>query len=448
MADEQQAEKPYASPDVDRNHSSWLTRILGVDPEVERSFFWAASWFFTVLGGYYIVRPVRETVGSMEGASRLPYYFTAVFLTMLVAVPLYSQLVTRFRRKALVPLVYRFLAFNLVAFSLLMRLPGTFFAEWIAPVFFVWVAVYVLFATSLFWSVQADVFSRERAKTLFGAIAGCGTAGSLCASFAVGVTAEYVGPANLLLIAACLMEMGLFCFRRLDISNAVASQTDDLRKTSILAGFVRVIRDPYLRSIMLYTFATTVCGTYLYLTQADMLNAAWPDAAQRTQAFARIDFGAQAVTILCQFLIASRLMKLSLTLTLCVLPAIYLASVGSLAVAPGLYVLIAAMVFSRGTTYGLAVPAVSVLYTVVSRSDKYKAKNVIDTLVIRGADVAANWTITWLQGMAMVLTTLSALMIPVAATGLGLGMLLGYRNKQAKGTTVSPVSQRDTVEPA
>jgi AAA family ATP:ADP antiporter len=443
MTADQTTDDPYRDPKGCNAARNWLTTTLGIDPQSQESFAWSASWFATVLGAYYIVRPVREALGSMQGATRLPYFFTAVFLTMLVAVPVYSQLVARFSRRRLVPVVYRFLALNLLLFSAAMRLPDAFVAQWVAPVFFVWVAVYILFATSLFWSVQADVFSRERAKTLFGAISGFGTAGALCTSLLVGVTAEYVGTENLLLISAGLMELGLFCFRQLDLSSTKPAAAAKPRRSNPLEGFVQVVRSPYLRSIMLYTFATTVCGTYLYLTQAELLNTRWPDSDERTQAFARIDFAAQALTVVCQFFIASRMMKYSLTLTLCVLPAIYLLSISGLAVSPGLPVLVAAMIFSRGATYGLAVPAVGVLYTVVSRSDKYKAKSVIDTLVIRGGDVAANWTITWLKGLESALPVLSAWMIPVSAVGLVLGLLLGRRNNQ---TRITPSPDDDVRE--
>lgn len=405
--------------------------FLQIRPDERRAFTWSAAWFTTVLAAYYIVRPVREALGSIEGSKQLPWLFTAVFLSMLVAVPLYAELVARFSRRRLVPIVYRFLALNLVAFSIAMHVLDEAILKYVARVFFVWVTVYVLFSTSLFWSVMADVFSKERAKRLFGTVSGSGTIGAISASFFVGRTAELIGPANLLLVSALLMEVGLWCFRRLDSFGTEPSDTDSCDGPGTghpLSGFVHVIRSPYLRSIMLYVFCTTACGTFLYMTQADMLKQAYPEKDARTAVFANIDLTVQILTLVLQIVVASRLMKASLTLTLCVLPAIYATGLTGLATAPSLAILIGAIVLSRSGTYGLAVPALGVLYTVLSRHDKYKAKNIIDTLVIRGGDAASNWTVTWLRSAGMSASALAGSVAALAAVGMLLAVLLGRRN--------------------
>lgn len=408
-----------------------LLDLLQIRRDERHAFFWAAAWFTTVLAAYYIVRPVREAMGSIEGSDQLKWLFTAVFLTMLVAVPLYGQLVGRFPRRKLVPVIYRFLMFNLIGFSAGMRWLDESSLRYLARVFFVWVSVYVLFSTSLFWSVMADIFSRESGKRLFGAIPGFGTVGAILASLFVSHTAESIGPANLLLVSAALMEAGLWCFRRLNQRQAVSLQTQsetDTVSRNPFNGFLHVVQSPYLRCIMLYVFCTTACGTYLYLTQADLMKQAYPDRDSRTGVFARIDLAVQIVTVVFQVLLASRLMKFSLSATLCVLPAIYAIGFAGLSVSPALVVLVAAMVLSRASTYGLAVPALGVLYTVVSHEDKYKAKSVIDTLVIRGGDAAWNWLVTAVRTAGVGPALTSTAMVPFAMIGIGLAALLGKRN--------------------
>ncbi len=411
-----------------------LTRLLSINPDDRRPFTWSAGWFSTVLSAYYIVRPVREALGSMEGATRLKYFFLAVFLTMLLAVPLYSYLVARFERRRLVPIVYRFLALNLVGFSLAMRSSDQVVAQFVAPVFFVWVSVYVMFLTSLFWSVQADVFSRERGKNLFGKISGCGTAAAILASLMMGETADLIGPANMLLVSAALMECGLYCFRRLDLSSAHARPAEITtgQTSDPFQGFVQVFRSPYLRAILLYTFATTLCSTYLYMRQADMFKAAWPDHGERTSNFARMDFGVLVVTAFIQFLIATPLIKRSVGLTACVLPLIFATGFGSLSIVSSIQILIPTMILSRACTYGLSVPAIGVLYTVVSRDEKYKAKSVIDTLVIRGGDAFTTWSVSVLLVAGMAVPVLTGLMVPIAFSCMGIGLLLGRRIGQTK----------------
>ena len=452
-----------------------LLDFLQIRPEERPAFSWSAAWFSTVLAAYYIVRPVREALGSIEGARDLPYLFTAVFITMLVAVPLYAKLVSMFSRRQLVPVVYRFLAINLLSFAAAMFFLDESLQKYVARVFFVWVTVYVLFMTSLFWSVMADVFTRDDGKRLFGTIAGFGTVGAILASLFVGITAEYLNTIGLLLMSVALMEVGLWCFRKLngarpvvatsespnsivavasaiedpssDTANPYRTPRNDTRATTNVntaaagsektstnpfSGFIQVVSSPYLRSIMLYVFCTTSCGTFLYLTQAELLREAYPDNQARTAVFAKVDLAVQIVTVIFQVVVASRLMNFSLKVTLCCLPLIYGSAFLGLAVTPSLTVLFAAMILSRSTTYGLAVPALGVLYTVVSRDDKYKAKSIIDTLVIRGGDVGCNWTITALRAAGMTSVALAWMMLPVAGLGIGLAFLLGHRNAQAK----------------
>lgn len=428
-----------------------LSKVFQIQPSERRLFGWSAAWFSTVLAAYYIVRPIREAMGSIEGRKGLAELFTATFLTMLIAVPVYSQLVNRFSRRRLVPIIYRFLQLNLVGFSVAMNVVQADQLKQVANVFFVWVAVYGLFMTSLFWSVMADIYNRADGKRLFGTIAGCGTLGSIAASFGVGAAAENVGTQTLLLLSAALMEIGLLCFRLLtrekdrlaeshpstqpaaDPEAADETQSDSQRPSgNLFSGFLQVIKSPYLRSIMLFTLCTTCCGTFLYLTQAEMLRQAYPDDDARTAAFARIDLFTQILTLIFQLLVAARLMSFSLTLTVCALPLVYVLGILGLAATPSLSVLIVLMVLSRSSTYGLAVPSIGVLYTVVSREDKYKAKSVIDTLVIRGGDVSCNWAIQGLRNAGRSATFVAWAVLPVAVLSVALGCLLSYRNGRAQ----------------
>lgn len=408
------------------------------------SFFWSAGWFATVLSAYYIVRPVRDALGSMEGASRLRYFFAAVFLVMLLAVPAYGWLVTRFDRRRLVPVVYRFLELNLIGFSAALRLPEHIVARLVAPVFFVWVSVYVLFLTSLFWSVMADMFSRERGRAVFGRISGCGTAGAIAASLTTGVLASRVGPAFMLLGAAGLMETGLFCFRRLDRgrrtgphgSAVQADRNDPVPSVgrSLFEGFAQIVSSPCLAGILLYTFTTVFCSTSLYMQQADMVRAAWPDAAARTEIFARLDLGTLLLTAALQLTAAGFVLRRSVSAALCLLPGIYVVGFPLIAMNPTISVLLATVVLSRSATYGFSVPAIGVLYTTVSRAEKYKAKSVIDTMVVRGGDALTSWTMTALRSSGI--ASASLLKIPVAAAvgGIVLGGFLGRRAARSRST--------------
>jgi AAA family ATP:ADP antiporter len=409
-----------------------LFKYFSVKRDERRALSWACVWFATLLGGYYMVRPVREALGSAAGAAKLPDLLRDVFLTMLIAVPLYSQLVSRFRRRIVVPLVYRFLLINLLLFSAALKWADTGWTEIITRVFFVWVSVYVLFAMSLFWSVMADTFSTDQGKRLFGMIAGCGTVGALLGSAFAGQSSKVLGIAWLLLVPATLMEVGLFCYRRLEAARADFDAPTTLQATggNPFAGFVHVLRSPYLLSICGYILITALCGTSLYLTQAEIVKAAYPDEEKRVVVFAWMDFATQALTVALQFLVAGRLMRFSLPLALRVLPTAYLLGFAVLGYVPLFAVLCTVVVVTRASVYGITVPAQGVLFTVVSREDKYKAKNIIDTLVTRGGDAAAGQIGNLLRQAGVSIAVLSWSMIPLTLGWIALASLLGWKGMQ------------------
>ena len=61
----------------------------------------------------------------------------------------------------------------------------------------------------------------------------------------------------------------------------------------------------------------------------------------------------------------------------------------------------------------------------MSREEKYKAKNVIDGVVFRGADAVGGWLFTGLRSVGLSSPALSAAAIPLAALWLVLALALG-----------------------
>ena len=443
-------ETPKADPGSNSD-SGVLDKLFGfvqVNRDERAAFSWACLWFATLLGGYYMVRPVRDALGSVGGGKDLKWLFTAVFVTMLVVVPMYSQLVSRFRRRVFVPVVYRFLIFNLVLFVLALKFAGDAHQIYVARIFFVWVSVYVLFAMSLFWSVMADSFTSDQGKRLFGMMAGCGTLGALLGSAFAGNMVGRLGISNLLMFPAVLMEVGLWCYRRLEASQTISNITAQQSATggNPFAGFLHVAKSPYLLSICGYILLTALCGTSLYLTQAEIVTDAFPDPNTRVQVFAWLDFSVQSLTIALQLIVVGRLMKFSLPLTLTVLPVVYLLSFMAIGFSRTLWVLVPGVVLTRAVVYGITVPAQGVLFTVVSREDKYKAKNVIDTIVTRGGDALAGQVGNQLRAAGTALSVISWVMVPVALVWTFLAWRLGRNG--LKKSQLMVASDQKTDEPS
>lgn len=405
-----------------------ISKVSSAKPDEARALLWGFAWFFCLLLAYFILRPVRETLGVEQGIGGLKWLFTATFVGMLLAVPLYSALVTRLGRRRLVPVAYRFFALNLLLFWAALS-AGDGLRALAANSFFVWLSIFNLFAVSIFWSFQADLFSSEQGKRLFGFLAAGGTLGAICGSIVAAELVVVVGTANLLLIPALLLELSLLCVRRLDAhASALNAESgpSPLEGTGggLLDGFSATFRSPYLLSIAAYILLNALLGTTVYFQQAEIVKEVIQKEAERTAFFARVNLWVQCATVVLQVLITARLLKVAgVALALCVLPCIYALGVGALGLVPTITALAIVDVARRSATYAISGPSREVLFTSVSRGEKYKAKSFIDTAVFRGGDALAGHAFNALRSAGVVGVGLAAVMIPVA----GLWAWIGYR---------------------
>ena len=417
---------------------SRLHRLLGhavaVRPEEVRALVWSFAYFFCLLAAYYVLRPVRDEMGIAGGVRNLPWLFTATFVVMLAAVPLYGAVVARLPRRRFIPLVYHFFVLNIAAFWLLLAFDVG--RQHVAWVFFVWISVFNLFAVSVFWSFMADLFAAEQGKRLFGFIAAGGSAGALAGpALAVGLAVP-IGYMNLLIVAAILLELAVWCALRLERAAprpagapetpAAGQRERDGMGGGWLAGFLLVLRSPYLAGIAGWVSALSLAGTILYFQQANIVATASDDPAVRTRIFATIDLAVGALTIIVQCFATGRLMtRFGVGPAAALLPAVFCAGFAALALSPALFVVIAFQAVQRTANFAVSNPAREVLFTVVAHEAKYKAKNVIDTVVFRGADAASGWVFATLRAAGLELAAISAVMVPASVAWLVLALALG-----------------------
>src|ERR1700736_5682811 len=228
----------------------WLQRAVPATARERSTALWSFAYFFTLLAGYYVLRPLRDQMGIAGGVKNLPWLFTATFLSLLAAQPLYGGLVARLPRVRFIPIVYHFFVANLVLFWVLL----TFDVEKVivARVFFVWLSVFNLFAVGVFWSFMADLFTADQGKRLFGFIGAGGTAGALLGPVITIWLSVPLGPINLLIVAMILIEAAVFCVWRLEHAATVreTGRTHDERLGGgAFAALPELIRSPYLIGI-------------------------------------------------------------------------------------------------------------------------------------------------------------------------------------------------------
>ena len=413
----------------------WLGRVVVVRPGEARALVWSFAYFFCLLAGYYVLRPLRDEMGIAGGVRNLQWLYTATFVVMLAAVPVFGALVTRLPRRKFVPLVYHFFVINIALFWLLLTLDVG--KVHVARVFFVWISVFNLFAVSVFWSFMADLYASEQGKRLFGFIAAGGSAGALLGPAVTVALAVPLGPVNLLIIAALLLELAVLCAHRLERAAPQAEDSPAKARErgspeagalggSWLAGIAMLLRSPYLAGIALWVCLLSLAGTFLYFQQASIVAAASDDPAVRTRIFATIDLAIGVLTILVQFFATGRLIsRFGVGPAAAALPLVFALGFLALAFTPALFMVIAFQALQRATNFALSNPAREVLFTVLDREEKYKAKNVIDIVVFRGADAASGWLFSALRGGGMELAAISLASVPLAGAWLVLAIALG-----------------------
>jgi AAA family ATP:ADP antiporter len=369
--------------------------LINARPHELRGAVLAFLCAFFMFAGYTILRPIRETMGITSGVSTLPALFWATFVAMLLLQPLYGWLTSRFRRTQFLPWVYLFFIVNIVAFYAWFNAQDD--HTWIARAYFVWVSVFNLFVVAVFWSLMADVFSREQAGRLFGFIAAGLSVGGLLGPFLGGLLAERIGTINLLLIAAVFLAVSLGLLRSVTAwhrehgENTAAGVDRDARLGGhALAAFRQVVTSPYLALIALFVFLLTWVSTFLYLEQQALVAEHFTDRDAQTRFFNTVDFWVQAGSLVTQIFLFGRLFRLFGFRTLIVsIPLLMTAGYAALALLPTFGVLVGLLVIRRIGEYSITRPSRDALYTVVAREERYKAKSLIDTLVYRGGDATS-----------------------------------------------------------
>jgi AAA family ATP:ADP antiporter len=378
---------------------------------------------------------VRDEMGVAGGVARLPWLFTGTFVAMLAVTPIFGALAARYPRRTLLPALYLFFIGCIVVLWVLLRQAA--FALWAPAVFFIWLSVFNLFVVSVFWSFMADLWSEDQARRIFGFIAAGGSAGALVGPALTGALARFMRPADLLGVAAVLLAGALVCIARLRrwTLRDAARRPDAPRRPheaalggGPLGGLTGVVGSPYLLAICTFTVVGTVLATFVYFQQAQIIRAAIPDPQRRTSVFAMIDLAVNALTIGTQiFATGPLLSRLGLARMLSLLPGLSVAGFAVLAVAPGAAVLITFQIVRRAAQYGIAGPAREVLFTVVSREEKYKAKNFIDTAVSRGGDALSGWAFAGLLALGLGITGIALVALPLAAVWIVIALYLARR---------------------
>lgn len=398
-----------------------LAAVFGIKPDEISLALLSFAYFFLLLCGYFIIRPIRDQLSIAQGTTQLQNLLGLTFLAMLGAVPLYGWVVSRFPKGLIVPITYGCFAMQILIFCIL---------QWyairpalIAPYFYVWVSVYNLFIVSIFWSYMVDVFDADQAERLFGFIAAGGTIGSLAATPIV----NYVPYDLLLPLSLTFLLAALACVLIINriLRRMPGSMQDQRIGHSPLSGFRSIFSSRYLLAIATWVLLSDVLDTFLYMEQQDIVRRTILSGDQQRYLFSDMNFAVGVVSVLLQvFLTAVLIRRFGVGWAMAAQPIVAMLCFIALAFAPVLSVIVVSQVVTRGVEFGIANPSRHCLFSVVGLDEKYKALNVTDTLVERAGDALGSQSFAWIEATAGLGHT-AAIAVPITVVWLALSLRLG-----------------------
>ncbi|WP_156465649.1 NTP/NDP exchange transporter [Methylobacterium sp. Leaf106] len=416
----------------------WLRRLIDVRAEEAPALAWSWAYIFSILAAYYVLRPIRDQMGVAGGIENLPWLFTGTLVGMLALNVPFAWLVKTLPRARFVPLTYRFFAANIVLFAGALYLAGPEGDVWIGRAFFIWLSIFNLFVVSVFWATIVDVFSTEQGKRLFGFIAAGATLGAIAGSATTAILARDVPTWALLIGAALLLEVAVFSMRglaRLSDRLNRAPVTGDAAPSeaiggSAFAGITRTFQSPYLLNIGLFLLLFSVTSTFLYFEQAGIAKRSFPDRGSQTAFFASVDLLVNLLTLGVQFFLTGRIVRrIGVGPALALLPAASILGFAALAVSPTITAIVAFQVFRRAGNFAIARPIREVLFTVVPREDRYKAKSFLDTVVYRTGDQIGAWSFQGIGALGLGSTAVAIAAVPLSVAWLLNSLWLGRRQE-------------------
>jgi AAA family ATP:ADP antiporter len=429
-----------------RSHASPLGRLFTfaavIEPYEMKAVILSFAYFAFLMASYFVLRPVRDAMGTVYGVSHLQELFTGTFVVSFLVAPVYAGLASRIKLSNFLPWVYRFISLTvLVFYALFARVAHD---RWVAAAFYVWVSTFNILTISVFWSLMADTFSRTQAKRLFGIVAAGGTLGTVAGPAITTLFVNLVGTNALLLISAGGFIVTAWLVRLLEGEKQRLRAMGDAQETTLnrklvgnpFDGFSLLFKSRYLLLLSLFLLLMTWISTIVYFQLGDLISKAFASREARTQAYAAIDLVVNGAAFFIQLFGTGRIIRrYGVTTGLLLNPVIMVIAFLSIAFSPVLMVLASMQVFRRVAEYAVAKPTREMLFTVVDQESKYKAKNVIDTVIYRFGDVSSAWfSATVLPygvaGLALFGIIISAIWFPIA-------LMLGRRYEDVRSREIA-----------
>jgi AAA family ATP:ADP antiporter len=400
--------------------SRWFRALTNIEADEMKATLLSFVFIFLLMLAYNMLKPVRDALAPEWSDVELARLWTINFVFSTVAVSLYGFAISRFKLKNVIPGVYAFFGASFVLFYVGASALSD--SALINKAFYVWLSLFSLFHVSVFWSLMADLFTREQAPRLFAFIASGASIGTIAGASITLILAKKIGTLNLMLVAALILVaiIPLITILRSSVSDAAAgSNQESSISGNPFAGFRQFVTNPYLLGIAFFIFLYTFIGSFAYFEMKNLMADNSRDA--NAAIWAGINLTVNAFAIGTAMFATGRITKaVGLGKTLAMIPLLVAIALLAVFSSPTLAVIIVAWVVLKAGNYSITRPGREMLYTTVSREDRFKTKQVIDIVVYRGGDVFSGWM------FALLTTSLGLGMGPIALIGAGVAMLWAY----------------------
>ena len=400
--------------------SRWFKALTNIEADEMKSTLLSFVFIFLLMLAYNMLKPVRDALAPEWSDVELARLWTINFVFSALAVSLYGFAISRFKLKNVIPGVYAFFGASFVLFYIGANALSD--SVFVNKAFYVWLSLFSLFHVSVFWSLMADLFTREQAPRLFAFIASGASIGTIAGASVTLILAEKIGTLNLMLVAALILVaiIPLITILRSSVSDeAAGSNQESSISGNPFAGFRKFVTNPYLLGIALFIFLYTFIGSFAYFEMKNLMADNSRDA--NAAIWAGINLTVNAFAIGTAMFATGRITKAAgLGKTLAMIPLLVAIALLAVFSSPALAVIIVAWVVLKAGNYSITRPGREMLYTTVSREDRFKTKQVIDIVVYRGGDVFSGWM------FALLTTSLGLGMGPIALIGAGVAVLWAY----------------------
>lgn len=420
--------------------------ILSAVARIERNEFAAVLLSFVLvlvlMTSYSILKPLRDALGADWGNVGLSITWTINFGLSLFAVALYGVALTFIRFRAMVPGVYVFFALTFLAlYFVRTNVPDP---TLVNKGFYVWVSVFSLFNLSVFWSFMTDVFNKGQARRVFGVIAAGTTVGAIIGPIITASLVDRLGANGLLLMSAILLTVPVLVIpvlRRLKVSHLHNEESPtELSEqkalgTNPFSGFSVLFSDRYLLWICAFILFYVTINTFVYFELQNLTNEY--SLEFRAKIWSIIDITTNVLTLITAALITSRIVsRFGMQTALAMVPGLVALGIIALVASPVLLVLAIFQIGRRVGNYAITRPSREMLFTVLDRETRFKAKPVIDVVIYRGGDVLTAWVFTLLADkVGLGLVGIAAVIGGVAIAWIFVAIRLGRTYNERAGVS-------------